>query len=150
MCGNISTLRFGVLCLALCAAIPCARAAGARGGMDPLELLEQADANHDGQITRAEYVAARAAKFDQLDRNHDGFLSEADFPRAAKGGGEHADKLRAMLQKMDADHDGKVSRDEFANGGAALFDKVDANHDGVVDKAELGNAAERFKALREH
>jgi Ca2+-binding EF-hand superfamily protein len=125
-----------------------AHALGNRGTMDPVALFEDADTNHDGVVSREEYAAARAAKFDQLDRNHDGFLTDADFPRMGKLGGDRVEKLHDMLQKMDADHDGKVSRDEFKNGGTAIFDLVDANRDGVVDKAELQHAAERIKAMR--
>jgi Ca2+-binding EF-hand superfamily protein len=115
---------------------------------DPVELFEQADTNHDGVVSRDEYMAARARAFDDLDRNHDRFLTEADFPRLAKAG-ERGDKVRKMLAAADADHDGRVSRDEFRNAGGKWFDLADANHDGVVDKDELKQAAERFKALRE-
>jgi Ca2+-binding EF-hand superfamily protein len=138
------------LALGLLAMAATTQAAGQRGSMDPMEVFEHADANHDGNITRAEYVAARAAKFDELDRNHDGFLTDADFPRLKKMGGDRAQKFQTMLQKLDTDHDGKVSRDEFVNGGGAMFDMADANHDGVVDQAELQQAGERMKSLREH
>jgi Ca2+-binding EF-hand superfamily protein len=131
-------------------AVMSAQALGNRGSMDPVALFEDADTNHDGVVSREEYIAARAAKFDQLDRNHDGFLTDADFPRMGKLGGDRAEKLHDMLQKMDSDHDGKVSRDEFKNGGIAIFDLVDANHDGVVDKAELQHASERLKDLRKN
>jgi len=116
---------------------------------DPIELLEQADLNHDGLVSRDEYLAARARKFDELDRNHDGFLTDADFPRLARAG-ERGEKVKKMLDAADADNDGKVSREEFKNAGGKWFDLADANHDGVVDKNELKQAAERFKALREH
>lgn len=122
-------------------------AQGPRGLADPIELFERADTNHDGVVTRDEYVAARARLFDELDRNRDGFLTEADFPRLAKGG-ERGEKVRKMLAAADTDHDGKVSREEFENAGSRWFDLADANHDGVVDKNELKQAAERFKALR--
>lgn len=125
-------------------------AQGMHGSIDPIEMLEQADTNHDGIITRDEYLAARAARFDQLDRNHDGFLTEADFPQLGKKGGEHADKLREMLQKADVDHDGTVSREEFKNAGLTIFNLVDANHDGVIDKVELQHAAERLQVQRKN
>ena len=118
------------------------------GAADPAELFEKADANHDGVVSREEFLSARAAKFDQLDRNHDGYLTDDDFPRFALRG-DRGDKVRAMLRRADADHDGKVSREEFQNSGAAMFGLVDANHDGIVDAGELKRASERLKAMRE-
>ncbi|MBW8814122.1 MAG: EF-hand domain-containing protein [Caulobacterales bacterium] len=46
---------------------------------------------------------------------------------------------------FDADHDGKVTLEEFKTGQAArmdrLFDRVDANHDGKLSQDELTAAA---------
>ena len=39
---------------------------------------------------------------------------------------------------MDANKDGKVSKEEFIKGHEAMFSKMDANKDGVLDKAEMG------------
>jgi hypothetical protein len=50
----------------------------------------------------------------------------------------------AALENADADHDGKVTKQEFldanAERAAKLFDRVDANHDGVLDAQELDGA----------
>lgn len=40
------------------------------------------------------------------------------------------------MGRMDADGDGKVTREEFMQGHAAMFDKIDQNGDGVIDQAE--------------
>lgn len=42
----------------------------------------RADANGDGTITRAEWVAAATARFDRLDTNHDGKLIVGEIPPA--------------------------------------------------------------------
>ena len=42
-----------------------------------------------------------------------------------------------MVKYLDANHDGKVSREEFARV-AQLFDAVDKNHDGALNAEELG------------
>ena len=60
------------------------------------------------------------------------------------------------LQNADADHDGKVTKQEFidarAEQTAKLFDQLDANHDGVLDAQELeaarSVAKERFRERR--
>jgi len=40
------------------------------------------------------------------------------------------------MARMDADGDGKVTREEFMKGHEAMFDKIDTNGDGVIDSAE--------------
>lgn len=39
---------------------------------------------------------------------------------------------------MDANQDGKVSKEEFMKAHEAMFDTMDANKDGVLDKSEMG------------
>lgn len=59
----------------------------------------------------------------------------------------------ALLENADADHDGKVSRQEFldsrAEQAAKLFDRFDANHDGVLDAAEQEGARNAAGRLRD-
>ena len=40
------------------------------------------------------------------------------------------------MQRMDADGDGKVTRDEFMQGHEEMFTVIDANGDGVIDVEE--------------
>jgi len=71
------------------------------GGMHG--MMTQADANHDGKITRDEFVAAASQraekKFAHMDANGDGVLDDKDH--------------QAYFDKMDANHDGMISREEF-------------------------------------
>lgn len=62
----------------------------------------------------------------------------------------------ALLDGADADHDGKVTKQEFLDARAAqaakLFDRFDANHDGVLDAQEAASArsaADRFRGRRQ-
>jgi hypothetical protein len=76
---------------------------------------------------------------------------------AAEAGGDHAKHdgkhHQELLEKFDANHDGKLDKSERQAAKAALeerikehhpklFEKFDANHDGKLDREEL-------KALRE-
>jgi Ca2+-binding EF-hand superfamily protein len=104
---------------------------------DIVEMLEKADANGDGNITKAEYTNARAKMFARLDRNGDGYLTKEDVPRLAARRKGNGDRLQQAELMLDKDGDGRVSRDEFVNSPSLLFDRADTNHDDVVDKNEL-------------
>ena len=51
--------------------------------------FRDADANHDGQITRAEWMAAATARFDRLDANKDGKLVPDELPKPHGRHGRH-------------------------------------------------------------
>jgi len=42
-----------------------------------------------------------------------------------------------VLEKMDADDDGKVSEEEFLKSRQEMFEKLDENNDGVLDEDEM-------------
>jgi hypothetical protein len=46
-------------------------------------------------------------------------------------------EVKRLLQLMDTDKNGKVSRDEFMSFMSAEFDRLDVNHDGQLDVKEL-------------
>jgi Ca2+-binding EF-hand superfamily protein len=108
--------------------------------------LEHADADHDGKVTKQEYLDARTAQFSRMDRNGDGFIDDADWREGANQRGQRA--AVALRGRMDSNGDGKVSKEEFVNAPTMLFDKFDANKDGVLDAKELEaarNAAGRWR-----
>ncbi|WHU03478.1 MULTISPECIES: hypothetical protein [unclassified Sphingomonas] len=58
-------------------------------GRGPMGPFARADANGDGVVTRAEWVAAANARFDTFDTNHDGKLVIGEIPPAPRGHGRH-------------------------------------------------------------
>ena len=48
-------------------------------------------------------------------------------------------QVRKLLQMMDTDANGKVSKQEFMNFMEAEFKKLDVNMDGELDVEELGH-----------
>ncbi|MGB7654181.1 MAG: EF-hand domain-containing protein [Novosphingobium sp.] len=56
-----------------------------------MKMLGMADANHDGAVTRDEFLAGAGQHFDMMDANHDGSLTKAEraAARAKMGGGKH-------------------------------------------------------------
>lgn len=108
----------------------------------PGGMLAAADANHDGVITRAEWDAARAARFAQLDANHDGSLSADERPHwgpppqqgqqpPSDHNGHHG------MMNADANGDGVISRAEYDAQSAEMFARMDADHSGSINQAEM-------------
>lgn len=80
--------------------------------------------------------------------------------------GKHHGELKAkLLEKFDANHDGKLDESERAAAKAAmkehrgehkgelkakLLEKFDANHDGKLDESERAAAKAAMKEHREH
>ena len=64
---------------------------GGRGGMMG-RLIEQADADADGKVSRAEMRAANTKRFQEMDKNGDGVLSADERPQGfgmrGPGGGQ--------------------------------------------------------------
>ena len=181
------------------------------------ELFGRLDTNHDGFVTKEEVEAIhqkmmgamgmardmasrmpehempmpdRGAMFDRLDANHDGVISRQEFmaskpqvreervmimrgpdgaPGAAGMHGMHAmgdmhpmgdmHGLHAMhmggmamggnmFDMADANHDGRVSLAEAQAAALAHFDKADLNHDGKITPDEHQQIREQIRIER--
>ena len=55
-----------------------------------------------------------------------------------KCGGMKADETKGGMAMLDANKDGKVSKEEFIKGHETKFGMMDANKDGFLDKTEMG------------
>jgi Ca2+-binding EF-hand superfamily protein len=102
-------------------------------------MLENADTDHDGKVTRQEYTNARAEQFAKLDRNGDGVVDDSD------SGGRAGKRGAALRARLDTNSDGKLTKEEFVNGPTPMFEQFDANHDGVLDAQELAAARSAAK-----
>ena len=110
--------------------------------------FDRSDPNKDGKHTRAEYVdggtymtpRARAGIFGATDNNADGIATRVEYVlnRCI------TDEAKAIVQRTDADKNGKVTRDEFVEGspiknkvlGGAVYDALDTSGDGVITVPE--------------
>jgi Ca2+-binding EF-hand superfamily protein len=119
--------------------------AGSAIAQADLQLLGQrADVNHDGVVSREEFLAARAAQFDHFDRNRDGYLDSADADALPESAGR---LFQAMERLADADSDGRVSRPEFNGMPTRGFDRMDANQDHVLEPDEMQRAMQNTQRL---
>ncbi|MFA6124094.1 MAG: dockerin type I domain-containing protein [Sphingomonas sp.] len=110
--------------------------------------VTQIDGNHDGQITRAEFAAARMANFARLDRNGDGVVSTADIPAIARFKPGIQKTFQSFIANADASGDGMVTRVELATAPMPVFDRADANHDGVIERTEMATLRAGLAQMR--
>jgi Ca2+-binding EF-hand superfamily protein len=111
--------------------------------------IEQADANKDGKVTRQEYIDARAAQFARMDRNGDGVVDDADSRERADQSFLGKRAAAAMRGRIDANSDGKISKDEFVKAPTTMFDRFDADKNSELDAKELEAARGAAERLRE-
>ena len=111
--------------------------------------MGQADPFGDATIARTDAEASTLKRFDTLDVDHDGSLSPAEMAAARPGmGPRQGDRPRrggGMGPMADANGDGKVSREEFAAMQLRMFDRMDADHDGKLTKPERQAAMEEMR-----
>jgi hypothetical protein len=83
----------------------------------PPEILAKYDANKDGKLDQAERTAMRVDEFKAMDKSGKGKISKADFPAAIEAArdAKRAEREAALFDKMDANKDGFVTAEEFAN-----------------------------------
>ncbi|SNR46312.1 EF hand [Maribacter sedimenticola] len=58
----------------------------------------------------------------------------------SKGERREPPTFKELLEQMDKDEDGQLSKDEVKGPLQKDFDKIDANEDGFINEEELKNA----------
>ncbi|HWA97034.1 MAG TPA: EF-hand domain-containing protein [Pirellulales bacterium] len=115
-----------------------------------LARFKQADANNDGKLTKDEAPDRMRENFDRIDQNGDGFIDADEMKQviqmlARSGGGAPGqgggpgggDMAKQLLQRADANGDGKLSKDEVPERMRENFDRMDRNGDGFLEPQEL-------------
>ena len=148
---NLIRLHFFVPAIILAAA-PVLRADEGKGsspmGFLADVMIEYLDTNSDRVIDLGEFQAGYDRGFGEMDSDGDGFLSDKELgglggmlAESKDAGGIVATAagvlLASCLKTMDADRDGRISRDEFRKGSEGYFIKLDANGDKRVTRDEL-------------
>ena len=126
---------------------------GPGGGMRmqfQMPTFAELDKNKDKKISRDEMPSQMPPQvFDRWDTNKDGFVDEEEFgairPRFAGGPGGGPRLGETLSKFLDANHDGHVSRDEFAKM-ISLFDAMDQDHNSELSQEELNGF---FRAVSE-
>ena len=120
-------------------------------------LFDRIDADKNGSISRSEFEAHASARAERRAerRGPDGAMQGRRAMRHARmmrhrgpgpmGGGRFGG---AMFERMDADHDGRVSLAEASARALEMFDRTDSNRDGTVTPEERRAAMQRFREDR--
>jgi Ca2+-binding EF-hand superfamily protein len=130
--------------------------------LSPEQFIKRFDKDHDGQLSRDEVPPRIAQAFDRFDRNGDGKLDRREvaamletlrrrFGVTGRQAGQRPGLDRMVnniLERLDANKDGMVSKEEARGPLARNFERLDTNHDGFLDRGELRQAAERLLAAR--
>ena len=128
-------------------------------------MLKLWDKNKNGFVEKDEVPPRVQPLFDQFDRNGDGKLDQAELrnlldalkkrlaeteaqksnEKSPVTAGEINRQVDAVLKRLDANGDGKISRAE-AEGRplARAFDMLDRNKDGYLDRKELVGWVQRM------
>lgn len=83
-------------------------------------------------MTLAAMLAKADETFNAADFDQSGVLSARELARAAQDQGAAGQGLA----RADANHDGRVTRDEYHAAYTAVFTRLDTDGDGVISNAE--------------
>ena len=99
------------------------------------------DSNGDGTVTHEEFLGASNNRFERIDTDSNATLSEAEFSTYMQARRE--ERRKNHFEHMDANKDGKVSKDEFLASSQQRaqrkFDRMDGDNDGQLSSDELGS-----------
>src|SRR5262249_245814 len=132
---------------------------GGMGGMLAKTVLQAADKNKDGKLSKQEFTDAAKKLFTDLDKGKKGNLDEKaliegvnglfppppGFPGGpGKGGpfggfGLGTSLAKSLFKRADANKDGKVTLEEFMKAAEVLFKESDKNKDGFLDEKEIAD-----------
>ena len=129
------------------------------------EFIKRFDANKDGVLTKDELPPGLARNFERFDLDGNGKLDAKEVGQMletarrrfgdkppAKPADKPADneaverRVNDIFERMDANKDGKISKEEAKNRIADNFDRIDTNKDGYIDKDELRRFVARTMA----
>ena len=104
---------------------------------DRATIFDRLDANHDGNISRQEFMAGRGqVRQERVTIMRDGAGAPGQMRMHRMGTGAGIGGFGRLFDMADANHDGRVSLAEAQAAALAHFDRADTNHDGKITPDE--------------
>ena len=108
-------------------------------GLRTKEMMHKMDTNGDGMVSKDEWTTFQERTFNALDKDKSGFIDEAELSATSDASLAFATAAYArglmtkdMFMKIDANGDGKISREEFLSYHRKIFDMLDKQKKGMV------------------
>lgn len=130
-------------------------------------FIKQYDSNHDGKVERAEFDAARTARFNSTDADRNSavdegeylseYIAQLDAELAASGKSEtektesRQRQLRQTLVRfnvLDADHSKQITKAEYDASGTRSFDRHDSDKDQAVTANDTPDDSDSRQAAK--
>ena len=114
----------------------------------PAEMVKWADADGDGKVSRDEFIKARTTALEQafarMDTDGDGKLDEKEVEAGAAQARAMGPTGRGGFRRPDADRPQRPGAGAMAEQG---FDRMDADGDGKLSKEEFAAGMKRLREL---
>lgn len=119
------------------------RSMGGRRGGQAMMRLKRLDTDNDGAVSLDEFMKPRLERFATLDKGADGVLDAVELTARMQEKAAH--RARMMMAKLDANGDGKVTKEEFDSAAKHHRRGHRFGHEGGRrfhrDRADAGGAA---------
>ena len=114
-------------------AMPGAPAGGAPAGADAKPTrFDELDTNHDGFISRDEFLAGEKKRFDEFDTNNDGKIDAKEIASSPPLMERNLRTAERMVKQWDTNGDGIVTADEYKKNAEDRFQKQDKDGTGKI------------------
>ena len=141
--------------LAVFAALACAPSAfaddmvsfatgGYARGLRTMDQMHKIDADGDGTVSKAEWLAYQEKVWGAFPKAKDGTVDEKSFTTRsgsmvtfATGGYASGLQTPEMMHKIDTNNDGTISHDEYVAYQTKVFEMMDTNHTGSLGPQEF-------------